>query len=368
MSTTAPPQQNHPAPWTWGHRLVFIIPFSIMAYVVIGAIWGNAGLDATTSLFFGWLGFLLNSAPRMRPDWALAGVAGAAVLVLAAAVDRLGRQATRRWATAGRWTVRSTIAATLAVLVLFAAGTAVIGATHQVLWLATVAPPAPDASARWGRESVSLIAFLRRDAQRIQSWNQLKMLTMAVHNYHDAYQQFPVGAVIDDHGRAVRGWVPSLSGWSRWSIRDYAAHEPWDGPHNRQYGLGALPDLVHPALGWHGQFDERGFALMHYAGNVHVFPNNRGFRLSDCTDGTSQTLAIGEVAENFQPWLSPYNRRDPADGVNAVPWGFGGPPWQYGAYFSMVDGSVRFVSRDIDRTLLTALGTPAGGEGTTGDW
>src|SRR5262249_54366421 len=161
----------------------------------------------------------------------------------------------------------------------------------------------------------------------------------------------------EPNGQAERGW-PALSTRGYFTAENYDWYiKKWDDPEVADTGKGAILDFVHPELGWHGQFDERGFALMHYAGNVHVFPNNRGLKMSEITDGTSNTLGIGEVAENFQPWASPWNRRDPADGINDVPWGFGGPPWQHGAQFAMMDGSVRFISRNIDRKVLKALGT-----------
>ncbi len=144
--------------------------------------------------------------------------------------------------------------------------------------------------------------------------------------------------------------------------------ESWDGPTNIELVRGAIPDLVNPILGWEGQFDERGLALMHYAGNVRVFPVNRSLRISDIRDGTSNTLFVGEVAERFQPWASPWNVRDPADGINRVPWGFGGPPGQSGAQFLLCDGTVRLISRQVDPAVLKALSTPDGNESVGVDW
>lgn len=158
-----------------------------------------------------------------------------------------------------------------------------------------------------------------------------------------------------------------LSHYSGFYTKTDWKQEPWDGPTNGKYARGALPEFVNPQLGWHGQFDEHGYAYMHYAANVHGFPNNRGLKMADITDGTSNTLALGEVAENFQPWASPWNRRDPADGINEVPWGFGGPPSQNGAFFAFFDGQVRMIGRDIDRSVLRSLGLP-NDDGPRGDW
>jgi hypothetical protein len=80
------------------------------------------------------------------------------------------------------------------------------------------------------------------------------------------------------------------------------------------------------------------------------------------TDGTANTLLVGEVNANFRPWGDPANVRDPARGINRSAYGFGGPPGSGGALFAMADGSVRFVSERVSPTALKALATPDGGE------
>ena len=84
--------------------------------------------------------------------------------------------------------------------------------------------------------------------------------------------------------------------------------------------------------------------------------------LKDFTNGTANTLFIGEVSANFQPWGKPSNCRDPVRGINKSPHGFGGPPGSGGALFAMADGSVRFFSDRVSPAVLKALATPDGGE------
>jgi hypothetical protein len=352
---------------------VFGTPLAILAvYAIAGFAAGHSGAAVVTSLLFGWLFFLDRGLGAMQMDVPAQLVGVVAWLLLLGAVHQIGRRWTASWTTAGtsrRWTWRSTVATTIGVCLLFGAGVAVVGGTHQLMWLATGRRQASVSSdaANWSRESggpFSLISQVRQAAWRTESRNNLRQFSLAMLNYHDNYSQFPPGAILLPDGRGYRGWVPPLGPFisfsDEWSFSGKG--QPWDGPDVAAYGKGAMPFLVHPDLGWHGQFDQRGFALMHYAGNVHMFPNNRGMRIDEITDGSSTTLAIGEVAENFQPWASPYNRRDPADGINDVPWGFGGPPWQHGAQFALADGSVRFLSKNIDRKVLRALGTPAGND------
>ena len=348
----------------------------LASYLLAAILGGTAGMLVVNALFFGWIGFLDRGlASVFRADWPSLLLGLTAAVVFTAAVHRVGPRLIA--ASGGRWTWRTTTAVTGGLWLLFAAGIALVGGTHQLLWLvAGKTPSSLTPQSAWRKDSgtgvLSLVTNARRAAWQSESRNNLKHFLLAMHNYHASLRQLPPGAILLPDGRGYRGWVSPLGPnigfndpWA-WEGKD----QTWDGVDVAKYGKGAMPVFVHPELGWHGQFDDRGFALMHYAGNVHIFPNNRGMKLSEITDGESNTLAVGEVAENFQPWASPWNRRDPTDGINDVPWGFGGPPWQHGAQFALVDGSVRMISRNIDRKVLKALGTPAGQDGADipGDW
>lgn len=343
--------------------MIIAAPFLIIA--VLFGLLSAVGRD----LLFGWFFFLDRSLSTFQPDGLTLWVGIAAFAILFAVVHRMGQHwlkpsATNSAADQRRWTWRSTTAVCVGIGLLFAASVAMVASLHQLIWLAGNSQSSTQHAGRWSRAAgpLSVISQVRQATWRTQSKNQMKQLMMAMHNYHDVYSQFPPGAILHSDGVADRGWVAANASYQFWIQNADFFHRHWDHTDIQGTSKSAVPEFMHPELGWHGQFDDRGFALMHYAGNVHVFPNNRGLKLSEITDGTSHTLGIGEVAENFQPWASPWNRRDPADGINDVPWGFGGPPWQRGAQFGMVDGSVRFLSKNIDRQVLKALGAPAGGE------
>ena len=74
------------------------------------------------------------------------------------------------------------------------------------------------------------------------------------------------------------------------------------------------------------------------------------------------TFLGGEAKTNFKPWGHPANWRDPADGINKSPEGFGGP-WAGGiTIMSFCDGSARVIADDVDSRIIEALATPTGGE------
>ena len=122
------------------------------------------------------------------------------------------------------------------------------------------------------------------------------------------------------------------------------------------------------------RFDDEGYGLNHFAGNVHVFPTYRfraneapssgspGMRFTAFKDGLSNTLLIGTARGHFKPWGSPDGMRDPALGINRSLDGFGDSPGSLGSQFVMADGSVRLLSSKTDPAVLKALATPNGGE------
>ncbi|WP_315860592.1 DUF1559 family PulG-like putative transporter [Rubinisphaera margarita] len=100
--------------------------------------------------------------------------------------------------------------------------------------------------------------------------------------------------------------------------------------------------------------------------------------MKDVTDGTSNTLAIGEAlpgGSNHTWWWNP----NATTATAGVPLNYYYPPNKYGigdwprnysfasehkggAQFTLVDGSVRFVGENIDNDLYRSLATISGGE------
>ena len=347
--------------WVGGFFVVYLITLTA-GYAIADV----RGMTVVNSLVYGWLSFFLRRLGMVQPDWSSLLMGLLAFIALMIVVHTLGHRAAMGFGDAGGWTGRSTLAVTSSILVLFAGGVAMVGAAHQALWLSSDSravksnghpspwpePPGP----------FDFVQQARFGALQSESWNNLRQIILALHNVHDSFGTFPAGTISDDRGHALHGWVFALNAYASFYVPTDWKQEPWNGPTNQKYAKGALWEFNNPQLGWHGQFDEHGYAYMHYAANVHGFPNNRGLKISEITDGTSNTLAIGEVAENFQSWASPWNRRDPADGINDVPWGFGGPPSQNGALFAFFDGQVRMISRNVDRDLLKSLGLPNDGK------
>ena len=119
-----------------------------------------------------------------------------------------------------------------------------------------------------------------------------------------------------------------------------------------------------------------------------IFALDSGRRIKEITDGTSSTIATGELHRLYNPQpAGPCARISndgwavggsstlfdtdaslvpddglPIGGVNSGFFQNPGSDHPGGAQFGMVDGSARFISEDIDEMLFQALGTIAGGE------
>jgi hypothetical protein len=92
-----------------------------------------------------------------------------------------------------------------------------------------------------------------------------------------------------------------------------------------------------------------------------LFGVNSKVTRKDVTDGQANTLAAGEIADNFPPWGDPENWRPIGKGINRDAQGFGNHD-RTGACFLMADGSVRYFSNKTSTRVMTALSTRDGGE------
>lgn len=334
----------------WGCGVAFAVVLFFLAF--IGVI---VPLEVVVRIGAGWLFFLADVWHRLNVSWS-----GFATAVTALALFVVGFQRLAAWWCAaitppgeppanGVWKWRWTFLLATAVVLAFVAGIAVVGVTHQVVWITTSKQPLTSSD------------FI--DFRRGESRNNLKAIGLALHDHVDKHQHFPRGGTFDRLGRPLFSWQTSLLPF----LGETALFEridlelPWDAPQN----LGPLSTVIaayaNPVLGVEHKFDASGRALSHYAGNALVLGARAGLPLAAFTDGTSQTLIVGEVNARFKPWGHPVNVRDPRLGINRSPAGFG-RPWTGGVNMLMADGSVRFVSDNIDPQVLEALTTPDGGE------
>lgn len=207
----------------------------------------------------------------------------------------------------------------------------------------------------------------RSAARNAQSSNNLKQIGLALHNYHDTFNSFPLGDAIPEfrpepHHSWVTRILPYIEQGPLYNQIDM--NEPWTTPKNAQVMTSSIKSLLNPHVADAGTVN--GLGASHYAGSTHVFLENKTLSIRDVTDGTSNTILAGEVSGNFAAWGDPANRRDPALGLGSGPDQMGGAGGFPLCNLLLMDGSVRPVGLSVSPETMKALATPSGNEPVMG--
>ena len=200
-------------------------------------------------------------------------------------------------------------------------------------------------------------AKVQEAAARAQSQNNLKQIGLAMHNYHDVNGAFPPAAVCDKTGKPMLSWrvlvLPYLE--QETLYKEFKLDEPWDSPNNKKL-LAKMPRTYMVPTQAPGTTDTH---YRVFVGNGAVFDYVRGGKITEITDGTSNTIMVATAAEAV-PWTKPDELAfDPDKDMVKL---LGTPPTSNVSNCAFCDGSVRAISKSIDRKTLNALITKAGGE------
>jgi prepilin-type processing-associated H-X9-DG protein len=201
----------------------------------------------------------------------------------------------------------------------------------------------------------------REAARRSQCKNNLKQIGLALHNYQATYGTFPPAFLPDENGKPMHSWrvliLPFLEQDALYN--EYNFSEPWDGPNNSRL-LARMPAVYRcPSSASSGPNTNTTYAGPF--GEQCIFRGSDPVAFKDITDGTSNTLMVGEVANSSIPWMKPEDidvKRFPSIGAAG---GFGSDH-AGGAQFLMADGSVHFLSTATTAQTLQALFTRDGND------
>lgn len=278
-------------------------------------------LEIPITLALGWVPYLGRVVPQLNPDpWAV----GTAVACLIGVT--VGSHYFFRWLAGGVWPWKRTLRCMGLVVLMFVAGTTMVGMTHQTTWLVRSPEPLTGGG-------------MRVSAARMKSANNLKLIGIAVHNCetHSGRGELPRSS-FDAAGRPVHSWQTALLPY----LEEEALHnridltKPWTHPTNTLPLATPVGSFLNPA---HPDNRVNGYGASHYAGNVFVVMGNAK-RFDSFPQGIADTVLAGEVNAGFRAWGDPFNVRDPRAGAGGGAHAYGSagnrPP-----QFVMLDGSVR---------------------------
>lgn len=198
----------------------------------------------------------------------------------------------------------------------------------------------------------------REAAFRTTCKSHLKLIGSAIHNYHDFFGCFPPAFSVDAKGNKLHSWrtliLPFLNQKTLYDSIDLSV--PWDHPLNTKARDHVVEVYSCPSLGKQDNITPYTAIIS----QTSCFPDSESRCVKDIKDGTSNTLLIVErpIGEGV-PWMQPDDVSDKRFlGATA--------DQRYihsgGCFGLLADGSVRFLSEDLDQGTRAALTTIAGGE------
>jgi len=203
-------------------------------------------------------------------------------------------------------------------------------------------------------------AFLlegREHSARMQSVNNLKQIGLAMHNYAAANDHLPPPVLHGGKsGHVPYSWRVAILPFLEQSdlYNSYNFDEPWDGPNNRKL-LERMPGIYgYPGP---GGTDKTHTAYFVFTGPDTILGKGEKPSFADVTDGLSNTLMVVEARREV-PWTKPEDI--PFDPQVPLPQLGGFTPDGFNATFG--DGSVRYIKKSIQPSVLKALITRASGE------
>jgi prepilin-type processing-associated H-X9-DG protein len=166
----------------------------------------------------------------------------------------------------------------------------------------TTAKASIKADANLAKPLVALFLKPQAAAARSRSQNNLKQIGLALHNYHDTYGVFPASAIVDKKGKPLLSWRVAILPYIEQNnlYKQFHLDEPWDSEHNKPLAETIIKVYQLP-------YGESKPGITHYrgfVGNGAVFEPIQGSKISQITDGTSNTLFVIEAAEGV-PWSKP---------------------------------------------------------------
>jgi prepilin-type processing-associated H-X9-DG protein len=179
-----------------------------------------------------------------------------------------------------------------------------------------------------------------------------------MHNYHSAYQSFPPAVLTDKSRRPLLSWrvaiLPYLGPQGAQLYSKFNLSEPWDSPENRRL-LEEMPNVFRcPSDPASARMCTPYQVLV---GKRTMFPGLKSVAIGSVTDGTSNTILVGEGDVSVF-WTAPQDLSFDMSVPNSGLGSFHGDEFN----IAFADGSTRALKRSISGGILGSLISRNGGE------
>lgn len=144
----------------------------------------------------------------------------------------------------------------------------------------------------------------QESARRMSCNSNLKMLSLAFHNYHDTYQSFPPAYTVDDEGNPLHSWrvliLPYVEQQALYE--EIRLDEPWDSAHNSDLHQRMPSIFACPSCRDHRKEGLTVYRMIIGPDTISDGPNS--VTIGDMTRGASNTVLL---VETTQPvcWMEP---------------------------------------------------------------
>jgi prepilin-type processing-associated H-X9-DG protein len=187
----------------------------------------------------------------------------------------------------------------------------------------------------------------------------MKMIALALRNYHDEYGSFPPPYTVDEQGTPLHSWrtliLPQLGQQAIYLQIDQ--NQPWDSAANARLRTTSIPAFQCPS-------DPTGTcAYVGIVGPGAFFDPTQTVSMRDISDGASNTIALVESKGIAKHWMEPVdlNLTTMTLSINgAQPAASSFHPG--GVNVAMADVSLRFVANAVSPPRLQSQITRAGGD------
>ena len=309
-------------------------------------------LDLLFNLAAGWMFYCSRVLPQVRPS-----AAGILTAFICLAGLGCGTHLFLRWLTAQvqatqqaegestrPWPARRTVALVALTVLMFVAGIAAVGVTHQTAWLVN----SPE----------SIIKDTRGSLARTQLRHNLKQMALAMAMYSDEKGSLPPAASQDRDGRPLLSWRVLILPYVNQEklYKEFQLEEPWDSLWNLRL-LPQMPFIYAPLSDTYTATGYRTHWQV-FTGEGTAFDGKCGLSLKkDFPNGLANTLLIVESARAV-PWTKPEDL--PYTASRPLP-----PLGNFSQdYFlsALADGGVLSVERTESEQAIRALITRNGAE------